>query len=150
MSNTNTIALSCRIAKEPQVVNFENSDMVLTTINVAHNQYDKKAQDNNIVTWFELNIWGNRGETFRKLCSVGDMVFVTGTLKIREWQGKNGTGFTNKIDVSDFENLTPKSKSKGNGSDSYDNSNGYDTSSNGRNNNNSNNEGGGNPDDVPF
>jgi len=150
MSNTNTIAITGRL-NVGEFVSFDGSPNALYKVSLAHNQYDKKAEDNNVVTWFELQIWGKRGETFEKLCQKGDLVMISGTLKIREWQGQKGKGIKNYIDVADFENLSPKERSNGNGGgnrNNYNDSDGYDTSSSSRN--QSNNAGGGNPDDVPF
>lgn len=110
-------------------IRYLKNENALLDLSVATNEATKN-QDGEWVqhtTWVNCTVWGRAAENCAKYLSVGNPVYLEGTLKLDNWEDRDGnTRTTLKMNVSDVrfihdksendnttsENAKPKAKAK--------------------------------------
>lgn len=88
MSDINTVVLTGRLGRDPELRFFESGSSVCS-FSIAVNQWDKKTEKE-IAHWFDVQVWGKRGEALANYCRKGSKVTVQGRLEQNTWQDKDG------------------------------------------------------------
>lgn len=98
-----TVNVVGNLGKENTIRQTQNGN------NFCHNSIavrtDQKDQNGEYKTdWYNISIWGNRGDTFAQCTQKGSKVFISGTLSQRFYQKDDGSqGISMDIRVQDFE-----------------------------------------------
>lgn len=71
---------------------------LVTSFSVASS---KKIKGEEVTVWVTCNLWGERGTKLAQYLTKGSAVTVVGELSTREYEGKNGKGFSVELRVSD-------------------------------------------------
>lgn len=77
---------------EPQL-KFTPSGKAVLEFSLAENHSKKNQQggwDEDGTTWRRVTLWDKKGEALGNVLKKGDRVIVTGSERIREWEGKDG------------------------------------------------------------
>jgi single-strand DNA-binding protein len=72
---------------------FTNSGKAVLEFSLAENHSKKNQQggwDEDGTTWRRVSIWDKKAEALGEVLKKGDRVIVTGSERIREWEGKDG------------------------------------------------------------
>ena len=67
-----------------------NDGTPFLSFSVASNERGKGGQD--VTTWVRCALYGKRAESLNGVLSKGSSVMVSGTVSLREYEGKNGKG----------------------------------------------------------
>ena len=91
----------------------------VTQFNVAVNQSTKNQQTGEWVEatdWFRVSVWGDRAERAAENLRKGNLVFVEGRFKTREFEGRDGQKRTSlEITADSLVNLEKRSRDEGEG-----------------------------------
>jgi len=69
---------------------------------------ERNGQDKRTL-WFDVSLWGKRGETLAQYLTKGSKVLVQGEMKTRKWTDKEGNDkYTTEITVRDMKMLGSK------------------------------------------
>ena len=101
-NDTNAIVVAGRVGRDPELRVMPGGDAVLS-FSVANNQYDKNAPDNVLVTWYNVSFFGKRAEGLAKFLEKGAQVIVTGSHRMRPYDGKNGPALSNDIRATEVQ-----------------------------------------------
>ena len=101
-NDTNAIVVAGRVGRDPELRVMPGGDAVLS-FSVANNQYDKNADDNTLVTWYNVSFFGKRAEGLAKFLEKGAQVIVTGAHRMRPYDGKNGPALSNDIRATEVQ-----------------------------------------------
>lgn len=88
----NQVAVSGNLTKDPDTRTLPSGTSV-TTLRLAVNERvksDGEWQDR--ANFFDVTIWGAIGEAVARQLGKGDRIAVSGRLRWREWQDKDGNG----------------------------------------------------------
>jgi single-strand DNA-binding protein len=75
---------------------------------------DRSGELQDVTTWFNVSLWGNRAETTSQYLNKGKLVFVEGRLSQREYQDRDGNTRTS-LDVfaTDVQFIGPRTEDTG-------------------------------------
>jgi len=59
-------------------------------------------KDKRVTMFFNVDIWGKSGEAAGKILADGAAVVVSGKLAVREYEGKNGKGYSLDVRADDW------------------------------------------------
>lgn len=94
----NQIVVAGNIGGTPELKATQGGEMVLS-FSVADNQ---KVKGETKTQWFRCSIWGKRAEALAPHLTSGSQVTVSGSLNVREFDGKNGKGTSLDLRVSEI------------------------------------------------
>lgn len=107
MTANNQIILIGRVGQAPEL-KYTKSGMAACQINLAVNRTTKDAMGNLITDWIGVQLWDKRAENFAKWVKKGDLISVTGSLQIDNWE-KDGEKRTKaRVNVEGFQMLGSK------------------------------------------
>ncbi|MDO7172543.1 single-stranded DNA-binding protein [Mariniflexile sp. AS56] len=88
----NHVQLIGNVGQEPTVTNLESGKKVVR-FSLATNEYykDAKGEKQTETNWHTVVAWGKTAEIIEKYVSKGKEVGVTGKLKSRSYEDKDGT-----------------------------------------------------------
>ncbi|MEQ8623374.1 MAG: single-stranded DNA-binding protein [Vicingaceae bacterium] len=121
MSGVNKVILVGRLGKDPEVRHLESGAAVANfPIATSETYKDKQGNKQESTEWHSIVLWRGLAEIAEKYLTKGNLVYIEGKLKTRNWQDKDGnTRYTTEI-VGD--NMTMLgSKNDGNNSSSNEN-----------------------------
>ena len=127
MSGTlNKVMLIGHLGDEVKLHYFEGGNCI-GRFPIATNESYTNRQTGEKVTnteWHNIVVRNKAAEICEKYLSKGDLIYIEGRLKTRQWQGEDGTTrYTTEIHVQDFTFLTTRKESQANAqSESYGNS----------------------------
>lgn len=80
-----------RVGREPET-RFTSSGAQVTNFSVATTRKWKDSSGNKKeeTTWYSVVAWRQLAEIVQKYIKKGDLVLVTGTMQMREWEDKSG------------------------------------------------------------
>ena len=111
MAGSAGIVVTGYLAVEPEVKSVGEHKVCEFSIPVSPNYKDKEHTN-----WYRIAVWGKRGQQMGDLLGKGSFVTVAGTLNVRDYEGKNGPGYS--LDVrADQITLGPKPGHRGQGDD---------------------------------
>jgi len=87
MADFQQMVLAGRLGRDPELKFVGDGGTAVCRLSVAHSP-DWKDKD--CTNWYNVSIWGRRGEAAAQHLSKGSQVIVTGVLKLREYE-KDGT-----------------------------------------------------------
>jgi len=106
------ISVTGRLAQDPETRTAGSSTVTTLVIPVDTGWGDRKT-----TTWWRASLWGKRGEKAAEFLRKGQWVSVSGSAKIREYEGKNGKGFSAEVEANDWSFVGNKSDNQGGGQD---------------------------------
>lgn len=112
MSGTlNKVMLIGHLGDEVKLHYFDGGNCV-GRFPIATNESYTNRQTGEKVTnteWHNIVVRNKAAEICEKYLKKGDLIYVEGRLKTRQWQGEDGaTRYTTEIQVTDFTFLSPK------------------------------------------
>jgi len=118
MSGVNKVILVGRLGKDPEVRHLESGAAVANfSIATSETYKDKQGNRQETTEWHNIVLWRGLAEIAEKYLTKGNLIYIEGKLKTRNWQDKEGnTRYTTEV-VGD--NMTMLgSKNEGNNSSS--------------------------------
>lgn len=107
----NHVVLIGRLVRDPET-RYTSSNVAVTKFSIANNDsYMKDGQRQEIVSYFDVNVWGNQAVNCEKYLKMGNQVAVEGYLRQNRWKDQ-ATGQTRskvEITASSVQFLTPPS-----------------------------------------
>ena len=96
MSQANQMVCWGNLTRDPELRFIENGggeprSVCNTGIAINKTWTDPKGQKQESTEFFDLSIWGKRGENVAESFSRGDRIMVVGSLKIRRVEGDDGS-----------------------------------------------------------
>lgn len=86
----NRVDLIGRLTKDPEIRYIPGSGTATTTVTIAVDDYDYKEKKKT-AQFIPVVIWGKAAENLAQYMSKGGMISVTGKIKIRTYEAKDGT-----------------------------------------------------------
>lgn len=117
MAGLNKVMLIGRLGKDPEVISFDNGGKKMTVTLATSERYrDRNGQWQDQTEWHNIVAWGNLAndiEEKRRNYIKGDLLFVEGKIKTRQYQDSSGnTKYITEI-VAEKMNLISKSGQSG-------------------------------------
>ena len=107
----NYVSMIGRLTKTPDI-RQTNTGKNVCTFTLAVNRRYKDAQGNATADFFTVQAWEKLAELCARYLDKGSKVFVSGELRNRSYEAKDGTKRTvTEIIANEVEFLTPKSES---------------------------------------
>jgi single-strand DNA-binding protein len=78
-----------RLARDPEVRFFESGNCVCNA-RILINQPGAKRDDGKEPDGFKLELWGEKAQAFADAVSKGDLISVSGQVKIESWTDRTG------------------------------------------------------------
>lgn len=100
MPNLAHITIAGHLGRDAEVKDAGGSKVCEFSVAVNSKQ---KGQDHTM--WFRVAVWGKRGEAVAEYLTKGKAVLVTGRFSVREYEGKNGPGYSLEINADALEFL---------------------------------------------
>lgn len=107
MTANNQIILIGRVGQGPEV-KYTKSGMAACQVNLAVNRTTKDAMGNPITDWISVQLWDKRAENFAKYVNKGDLISVTGSLQIDNWEKDGEKRSKARVNVEGFQMLGSK------------------------------------------
>jgi single-strand DNA-binding protein len=87
--NINRLLITGNVTADPELRYTPNGKAVLSS-SLANNEYYTDAQGNEqkVVTFVNIEVWGKPAEHFSKLVKKGQELFAEGKLRMDEWTDK--------------------------------------------------------------
>jgi single-strand DNA-binding protein len=86
----NQLNIIGRVGKDPEVRTLESGKLAKFTLAVSE-KFTKNGEKVEETEWFNVTLFGKLAEVAEKWVTKGDHLFVTGKIKSREWEDKEGT-----------------------------------------------------------
>jgi single-strand DNA-binding protein len=86
----NSVIIQGNLTRDPEL-RYTPSGTAVANARIAHNDRVKKdGVWTDTPYYFDVTIWGNRGEAFCRFFTKGSAVLIRGRLTWREWDSENG------------------------------------------------------------
>ena len=99
MSGVNKVILVGRLGKDPEVRHLESGAAVANfSIATSETYKDKQGNKQETTEWHNIVLWRGLAEIAEKYLTKGNLVYIEGKLKTRNWQDKDGnTRYTTEV-----------------------------------------------------
>lgn len=99
MSGVNKVILVGRLGKDPEVRHLESGAAVANFPMATSETYkDKQGNKQESTEWHNIVLWRGLAEIAEKYLTKGNLVYIEGKLKTRNWQDKDGnTRYTTEV-----------------------------------------------------
>ena len=99
MSGVNKVILVGRLGKDPEVRHLESGAAVANfPIATSETYKDKQGNKQETTEWHSIVLWRGLAEIAEKYLTKGNLVYIEGKLKTRNWQDKDGnTRYTTEV-----------------------------------------------------
>jgi len=90
MADFNNVTVVGRVGQEPELKYFQGNggeQFASVSFTLANNQYNGQE---NVAHWLRVEMTGKTAELFAERVHKGNKIFVSGTLKVREYQNAEG------------------------------------------------------------
>jgi single-strand DNA-binding protein len=123
----NKVMLIGRLGKDPEIRYMQNGTAV-ANFTMATNRPVKKGDSWEEETdWHRIVAWDKLAEIASKYMKKGQMVYIEGQLRTKDWEDKEGNKRqTTEVFAKDLQLLSPKSQSEQSNEDQYTASSGHD------------------------
>lgn len=97
----NDIKILARLTRDPEV-RFLNGGTAVCKVGIAHNERFKAADGEwrERANFFDVTIWGKRGEAFAKFHRKGSLACFEGSLRYEEWNDKQTGAKRSRVYIS--------------------------------------------------
>jgi single-strand DNA-binding protein len=118
MSGVNKAILVGRLGKDPEVRNLDNGATVANfTLATSESYKDKTTGEKKEITeWHNIVLWRGLAEVAAKYLHKGDMIYVEGRLRTRQWEKDGVTRYTTEV-IGDNMTMLSTRREVGSGSD---------------------------------
>jgi single-strand DNA-binding protein len=100
MASFNKIIIVGYLGRDPELRYTPQGTAVCNfSVATTERRKDKSGDFQDVTTWFNVSLWGNRAETVNQYLSKGKLVYLEGRLTQREYQDKDGNTRTS-LDVN--------------------------------------------------
>ena len=100
------ITVTGNLTRDPETAKTKSGELIVRLgIAATRRQFDKKTDewtDDGSPLYLTTSFFGNSYEYITDLVSKGDQVTITGTLVIRDWESKKGSGQSLEIRFPKF------------------------------------------------
>ncbi len=87
----NRVTLIGNLGTEPELAYTQNNQPVLKFRMATNESFQTKAGERQQRTeWHNVVVWGKRGEALHKILNKGSHICVEGSIRSREWEGRDG------------------------------------------------------------
>lgn len=109
----NIITLTGNLGKDNEMKHLQNGTAVLNnSVGVRSNS---KVNGEYITSWFNISVFGKGAEIFNQYTHKGSKVFLSGEVRVRTYQKKDGTtGVSVDLHVNNFEFLDSANSNQNN------------------------------------
>lgn len=91
MASFNKIIIVGYLGRDPDMRYTPQGTAVCNfSVATTERRKDKSGDFQDVTTWFNVSLWGNRAETVNQYLSKGKLVYLEGRLTQREYQDKDG------------------------------------------------------------
>lgn len=97
----NRVVISGNLTRDPELRSTA-SGMPVLQLGIAVNDRKKNAQTGeweDVPNFFDVIVFGSRGESLSRFLSKGTKVAVEGKLRWSQWEDKNGGGKRSKVEI---------------------------------------------------
>ncbi len=119
------ITITARLARDPEIKTSGKGTQMCTLVLPV----DTGWGDGKTTTWWRATIFGRRAEAAAQYLRTGSWVCVSGPASVREYDGKNGKGYSPELTCSEFQFVGPKQDDGGSGGGGYGGGGGADDGS---------------------
>lgn len=103
------ITITARLARDPELKTSGKGTQMCTLVLPV----DTGWGDNKTTTWWRATLFGRKAEVAAQYLKKGAWVSVSGPASVREYQGKNGAGFSPEVTCNDFAFVGNKADNNG-------------------------------------
>jgi single-strand DNA-binding protein len=117
MASFNTIIIVGYLGRDPEL-RYTPSNTAVCNFSVAttERRKDRSGEFQDVTTWFNVSVWGNRAETVNQYLSKGKLVYIEGRLTQREYQDRDGNTRTSlDVNASNIQFIGPRGDETGGG-----------------------------------
>lgn len=111
-SDTNVVVLVGRLTRDPELRALASGDSVCELGLAVNSSRKVNDQWEDKPNFFNVTVFGARGETVAKYCSKGDQVNVSGRLEWQQWEKDGQKRESVKVIANSVQFLTPKGGAK--------------------------------------
>ena len=113
MSGVNKVIIVGRLGKDPEVRHLENGAAVANfSVATSETYKDKSGNKQEQTEWHNVVLWRGLAEIAEKYLTKGNLVYIEGKLRTRNWQDKDGnTRYTTEIVGDNMTMLGSKNES---------------------------------------
>ena len=106
MPNVSSITIAGHLGRDAETKNVGSTTVTEWSMAVTDK---KKGQEETM--WFRCALWGKRGESVAPYLTKGTPVLVIGAFRVREYEGKNGPGYSLEVEAHEMSFLGKSDKS---------------------------------------
>lgn len=110
----NRVDLIGNVGSEGATVRYTPNGTAVANMSIATNEKwtDRDGQKQERVEWHRVVVWGKLGEVCGEYLSKGRQVFVSGSLRTRKWEDRDGnTRYTTEIHAREVKFLGSRGES---------------------------------------
>lgn len=102
-SITNYCRFIGRLAENPKIANFENTQLCTFTLSVTEYRKERDGTKKKSVNSFEFEAWDSGGAAIEKHCEKGDTIDLVASARNNSWLDKDGNKkLSTKFRVKEF------------------------------------------------
>jgi len=103
MASFNKVIIVGYLGRDPELRYTPNNTAVCNfSVATTERRKDRSGEFQDVTTWFNVSVWGNRAESVNQYLSKGKLVYIEGRLTQREYQDRDGNTRTS-LDVNSTE-----------------------------------------------
>jgi single-strand DNA-binding protein len=110
MASFNRITIVGYLGRDPDLRYTPQGTAVCNfSVATTERRKDKSGEFQDVTTWFNVSVWGNRAETSSQYLAKGKLVYLEGRLTQREYQDRDGNTRTSlDVNASDLQFIGPR------------------------------------------
>ena len=111
MASFNKIIIVGYLGRDPELRYTPQGTAVCNfSVATTERRKDKSGEYQDVTTWFNVSLWGNRAEQTSQYLSKGKLVYLEGRLTQREYQDRDGNTRTSlDVNASDLQFIGARS-----------------------------------------
>lgn len=109
----NKVTLIGRLGKDPEVRTLESGSRVANfSLATSEKFKDKSGEKKEETQWHNIQAWGKLVDIIEKYLSKGDLIYLEGKIKYRQWESEEGTKYITEIVAYSMQMLGSKQSSE--------------------------------------
>ena len=110
MASFNKIIIVGYLGRDPELRYTPQGTAVCNfSLATTERKKDRSGEFQDVTTWFNVSLWGNRAETTSQYLSKGKLVYIEGRLTQREYQDRDGNTRTSlDVNASELQFIGPR------------------------------------------
>lgn len=90
MAAYQSVTICGNLGRDPEIKYLDGNAVCGFSVAVNETWKNKSGEKQEHTEWFQVDVWGGQAEACAKYLAKGRTVLVVGTLKTREYEGKDG------------------------------------------------------------